>query len=82
MNYCIAHGTLPNVKCQSGWEGGGWIQCICMAVSLHCSPETITTLLIGYTPIQNVFDVKICFIKKNSETIWAWCFLFWKVINY
>ena len=21
--------------------------------SLHCSPETITTLLIGYTPIQN-----------------------------
>ena len=28
--------------------------CICMAESLHCSPETITTLLIGYTPIQNV----------------------------
>ena len=27
--------------------------CICMAESLHCPPETITTLLIGYTPIQN-----------------------------
>ena len=26
---------------------------ICMAESLSCSPETITTLLIGYTPIQN-----------------------------
>ena len=26
---------------------------ICMAESLPCSPETITTLLIGYTPIQN-----------------------------
>ena len=26
--------------------------CICMAESLHCSPETITTLLLGYTPIQ------------------------------
>ena len=26
---------------------------ICMAESLHCSPETTTTLLIGYTPIQN-----------------------------
>ena len=26
---------------------------IYMAKSLHCSPETITTLLIGYTPIQN-----------------------------
>ena len=27
--------------------------CICMAKSLCCSSETITTLLIGYTPIQN-----------------------------
>ena len=25
----------------------------CMAESLLCSPETITTLLIKYTPIQN-----------------------------
>ena len=24
-----------------------------MAEFLHCSPETITTLLIGYTPTQN-----------------------------
>ena len=32
--------------------------CICMAESLHCSPEHITTLLIGYTPMQNVFGVK------------------------
>ena len=27
--------------------------CICVAESLHCSPGTITTLLIGYIPIQN-----------------------------
>ena len=27
--------------------------CTCMAESLCCSPETITTLLIGCTPIQN-----------------------------
>ena len=26
---------------------------ICMAESLCCSPETVTTLLISYTPIQN-----------------------------
>ena len=32
--------------------------CICMAESPPCSPETITTLLISYTPIQNVFGVK------------------------
>ena len=27
--------------------------CICMAKSLCCQHGTITTLLIGYTPIQN-----------------------------
>jgi len=42
--------------CQPGWERGlGENGCIytCMAESLHCSPETTTTLLISYTPIQN-----------------------------
>ena len=34
--------------------------CICMAESLCCPPETITTLLIGYTSIQNKkFKTKI-----------------------
>ena len=28
--------------------------CVCMAESLCCQPETITTLLICYTPIQNL----------------------------
>ena len=37
--------------------------CICMTESLHCSPETTTTLLIFYTPTQNVFGVK----KKNKN---------------
>ena len=27
--------------------------CICMAESLQCPPETVTTLSIDYTPIQN-----------------------------
>ena len=43
--------------------------CICMAESLHGSSETITTLLIGYTPIQNIFGAKkskINFLKKVS----------------
>ena len=37
------------------WGGGVWGRmdtCVCMAESLRCSPETITTLLVGYTPIQ------------------------------
>ena len=49
------------------WYAAAWIGgslgkneyiCICMAESLHCSPGTITALLMGYTPIQN----------KNSKT--------------
>ena len=45
---------------QPGWEGslgGEWIH-VCTAESLHSSLETIIALLIGYTPIQNVFGVK------------------------
>ena len=36
--------------------------CICMVKSLCCPLETITTLLIGYTPTQNNR-----FIKKQSK---------------
>ena len=38
---------------QPGWEGsvGENDTCIGMAESLRCAPETITTLLIGYTPM-------------------------------
>ena len=43
--------------------------CICTAESLRYSPETIITLLIGCTPIQNVFGVKKTKInlKKNPK---------------
>ena len=46
--HCVAHGTLLSVMCQPGWEGdwGRMDACICMAESLHCSPVTITALLI------------------------------------
>ena len=33
--------------------GGRMDTCICVTESLHCPPETITTLSVGYTPIQN-----------------------------
>ena len=39
-----------------------------MAESLLCSPETTTKLLIGWTPIQNVFGVKKIKIKKKIKT--------------
>ena len=45
---------------QSGGEGvlGRMGTCIYMAESLHCLPETMTTLLIGYTPVQNYKEKK------------------------
>ena len=51
--------------CGSLYGRGVWGRkdmCICMAESLCCSPETITTLLIGYTPVQN----KKCKLKKKK----------------
>ena len=45
--------------------GGRKDTCICMTESLHYLPETITILLIGSTPIQNVFGVK----KRNKMKI-------------
>ena len=36
--------------------------CICKTESLHCPSDTITTLLIGYTPIGN----KKFFLKERG----------------
>ena len=58
------HGTLLNVMWQPVWEWGlgGMDTYVCMAEFLHCSPETITTLLIGHTLMQNK---KLKKTKKN-----------------
>ena len=42
---------------------------ICMAKSLCCPPETITTLKIDYTLIQNknVFFLFVCFVFKEKK---------------
>ena len=39
--------------------------CVCIAESLPCSPETITTLLIGYTPIQKIVEELEEILKKS-----------------
>ena len=55
--YCIACGTLLSAMWWAWreWGWGGMDACInmCMAESLPCSPGTVTTLLISYTPGQN-----------------------------
>ena len=45
--------TLLNVIQKPGWEevGGRMDRYICMDESLCCPPETITKLLLSYTPI-------------------------------
>ena len=50
---------------------------ICMAESFCCSPETITTLLISYNPIQNkkfkVWGEKNLLVInniRNCDTVW------------
>ena len=40
--------------------------CVCMTESLHCSPETITTLLISYTSIKKLKVKKERFIEISE----------------
>ena len=62
-----ACGTGNSVLCGSLDRRGVWGRmdtCICTAESLHCSPETIITFLIGYTQYKiKSFKTKF---KKSS----------------
>ena len=70
----VQHRELCSVLCGSLDEKGAWGRmdtCICVAKSLCCPPETITTLLIGYTPIQKVlknnlkrYEIEPTIVKK------------------
>ena len=62
---CIAQGTLLNVSGNLDGRGvwGRRDARICMAESLCCLPETITTSLISYTPIQSK---KFFFFKQHD----------------
>ena len=44
--------------CMGGGFEGEWIHVYVWLSPFRCSPETITTLLISHTPIQNVVGVK------------------------
>ena len=49
-------GTSAQCHVAAQWEGslGEVDTCICMIKSLHCSPETVSTLVISYTPVPKV----------------------------
>ena len=65
---------LYSMLCGSMDGRGLWgkmVTCVCMAESHCCSPETITTLLIGYTPIQIIlspclFNLYAEYIMRNA----------------
>ena len=59
-------------------QGSHWRRmdtCICVGEPLHCSPETITILLVGYTLIQNASQ------KKKIDKINPAHYLLWFVNN-
>ena len=77
-----------SMLCDSLDGGGVWRgmdTCICRAESLCCSPQNTTSLLIGYTPIQNKKFIKFGGKKRNKNIVeffflnltdWFWtCYL-------
>ena len=66
-NKDLEYSTWNAFQHAAAWMGGEFGgECICTAESLCCSPETITTLLISYTPIQNkklknIYIYYLCF---------------------
>ena len=64
-NTVLLYSTGNSAQCyvapwMGGESGGEWIHVyVSKAESLCCPPKTLTTLLIGYTPIQN----------KNLESV-------------
>ena len=64
-NKVLEHRELCSVSCGSLDGRGIWRKrdiCMSMAESFCCLPETITTLLVSYTPMLNKK------LKKKKET--------------
>ena len=55
-----------HVAAWMGGEFGGMDTCTCTAECLHCPPETITTVLISYTSIENKKLKKMYFLPRTS----------------
>ena len=77
-------GSLLDVSGSLGGRGvwGRMDTCVCMAESIHCSPETVTSLLIGSTPVQNKKWKKartsvLCKISVDQRCSWLLLLSFW-----
>ena len=67
----LLFGTGGSAQCflaaWTGGEFGGERTHVCVAESLCCPPEAITTLFIGYTPVQN--KKVFCFVFKQGDPL-------------
>ena len=64
----LYHRELCSMFCASLDGRGVWGRmdtCICVAESLLCPPETITTLLTSYTPYPNTRASQVALMVKN-----------------
>jgi hypothetical protein len=63
------HDSVPKKHYNPDGRGvwGRMDTCICMAESIYCPLETITTLLIGYNPVQNKKFKKIFHMQKQAH---------------
>ena len=76
----LVHRQIPRQSAVSERRNskplGAWGRmdtCTCMAESLCCSPETVTSLLTDYIPIQNKFKKEK---KKTLDEDWYICLMF------
>ena len=73
MTCCRAHGSLLNVMWQTGWEGvlgeNGYMCAYGWLSPCPCSPETITTLLINWSPAE--YEIK----SSKGEKKGTWCII-------
>ena len=70
LRYSTGNSAQCCVLAWMGVEFGGSMDlCIFMAGSLHCLHETVITLLIGNTPIQNkkLAFLFVCFVFKQKR---------------
>ena len=67
QGHMVQHMELCSVSCASRMERARVDAGKCMAESLICLPVITTTLLIGYTPVQNVFGV---YFNKSIKHNW------------
>ena len=71
-NKDLQYSTWNSAQCHvEAWMGGEflreWIH-VCMTEPLHCSPETFTALLIGYSSVQCKKFLQCVTIRKLKIT--------------